>query len=145
MAKYSNSTGQWLMVGVCLLVIGLGVGYSYGHQSIPDNGKIAPAPTVETQQLPVNFILRPISQNVYSYLANAYAAHDKNQIILVATWDDYCLGVPCENWILKTHPSQLPIMLRCYPTLGNQCVPTYEQGIVQIPDGNKPTITPVVE
>jgi len=113
-------------------------------QDSTDNGKDTPPPTVETQELPNDFILRPISPNVYSYLANAYAAHDKNQIILVATWDDWCLGVPCEYWALKTHISQLTILLRCYPTLGNQCVPTYEQAIVQIPDGNIPTIMPVV-
>jgi hypothetical protein len=142
--KYNNPVGQCVVLCVCLLIVGLVVGYGYAHQSIPDDGK-QPTPTIETQQLPVNFILRPVPTYVYDYLANAYAAHDKNQLLLLATWDDWCLGVTCEHWILKTHPSQLPIMLRCYPDFDNQCVPTVEQGEVRLPDGNKPTITPVVE
>lgn len=43
---------------------------------------------------------------------------------------------------LKTE--SLPIMLRCYPTFDNQCVPTIENELQRIPDGNQPTITPVV-
>jgi hypothetical protein len=142
MPKYSNPIGQCVVLCVCLLIVGLAVGYGYAHQSIPDDGK---QPTLKTESLPVNFILRPVPTYVYDYLANAYAAHDKNQLLLLATWDDWCFGVTCEHWILKTHPSQLPIMLRCYPDFDNQCVPTVEQGEVRLPDGNKPTITPVVE
>lgn len=141
MAKYSNPVGQWLVLVVAILCIGLVIGYQYGQETVPDVGK---QPTLKTQQLPNDFILRPISANVYSYLVNAYAAHDKNQIVLVATWDDWCLGVPCEYWALKTHVSQLTILLRCYPTLGNQCVPTYESEPVMIADGNKPPVTPVM-
>lgn len=141
MVKYSNPIGQCIVLCVCLLIVGVATGYGYAYQSITDDGN---EPKLTTQALPVNFVLRPIPVYVYDYLANAYAAHDKNQITLIASWDDWCLGVTCEHWILKTHPSQLPIMLRCYPEFNNQCVPTYEQSPVIIPDGNKPTITPVV-
>lgn len=105
-----------------------------------DEPVITPAP-VEVQQLPVNFILRPITPYVYQYLAENYAATDKNVIVLVATWDDWCMGVTCEYWVLKPHFTQLAIMLRCYPSFDNQCVPTHEAFNVVPAPGQQPTPT----
>lgn len=101
---------------------------------------ITPVP-VEVQQLPVNFILRPIPDYMYRYLAENYAATDKNVIVLLGTWDDWCMGVTCEYWVVKPHFTQLAIMLRCYPDFENQCVPTYEAFNVVPPPGQQPTPT----
>lgn len=141
MAKYSNPAGQWLVVCVCLLVLGLGVGYGYGHQGITDNGKVITPVPLKTEELPVNFVIRPIPAYVYDYLGNAYAARDKNVIILVATWDDWCYGVVCEQWVIKPHFTHPPIMLRCYPDFDNQCAPTYEAEYIVPPPGQAPTPT----
>lgn len=105
-----------------------------------DEPEITPAP-VEVQELPVNFIIRPIALHVYQYLSDNYAARDKNVIVLVATWDDWCMGVTCQYWVVKPHFTQLAIMLRCYPDFGNQCVPTYENEQVLPAPGQQPTPT----
>ena len=142
MNAYKNSLTQWVVVCACMLFAGVFFGYNVKNPNpVTDVGKlITPAP-VEAPSLPVNFVLRPLAPYVHQYLIDNYAAYDQNSIVVIATWDDWCMGVTCEYWVVKPQFTQLALMLRCYHTFGDICVPTFENDLVLPAEGSPPTPT----